>query len=479
MLLSQLLADFTGGEADTLRKAMGKKQKEVLDKMKPKFIDGAAAKGHDVPTLEKIWSEWEAFASYAFNKSHATCYAYVAYQTAYLKAHYPAEFMAALLSRNLANMDKLTNFMDEARKMKLKVLGPDVNKSIHTFSADKEGNIRFGMAGIKGVGEAAVKELVAERERGGDFKDMYDFVERIDLTTVNKKSIENMALAGVFDSILGFHRSKFFVVQKESDVTFLEQMVRYGSKFQQDRNNAQQSLFGGMVDVALQKPLLPPLPEWTRLETLNREKEVTGMYLSSHPLDEYSVIIRHVCNTPLTQFSNLADIGKRDFIAGGMVTSVQNLTTASGRPFGKFKLEDYSGEYEFALFGKDYEQFRPYLFNGYYLMLKGSVRPRLYNPDELEVKINTMQQLQDVSDEVIKELNINIFLDDLTTELRQELTNRFKKSKGKTKLSIRVCEGAGANSVVVTFYPKKLKVGVTQELLDFFVDNAIAFKLKS
>ena len=477
MLLSQLLADFTGGEADTLRKAMGKKQKDVLDKMKPKFIDGAASKGHDVPTLEKIWSEWEAFASYAFNKSHATCYAYVAYQTAYLKAHYPAEFMAALLSRNLTNMDKLTNFMDEARKMKLKVLGPDVNKSIHTFSADRDGNIRFGMAGIKGVGEAAVKELVAERERGGDFKDIYDFVERIDLTTVNKKTIENLALAGAFDAILGFHRSKFFVVQKESDVTFLEQVVRYGSKFQQDRNNAQQSLFGGMVDVTLQKPMLPPLPEWTRLETLNEEKKVTGMYLSSHPLDEYSVIIRHVCNTPLTKFSNLSDVGQRDFIAGGMVTSVQNLMTATGRPFGKFKLEDYSGEHEFALFGKDYEQFRPFLFNGYYLMLKGSVRPRPYNPDDLEVKVNQMVQLQDLGDEVIKELNISLFVEDLTSELREELTKMFKKSKGASKLTIRVCDAR--SGVAVSLYPKKLKVGVSQQMLDFLSDHGIPFSLSA
>ena len=477
MLLSQLLADFTGGEADTLRKAMGKKQKAVLDKMKPKFIQGAMAKGHDEPTLEKIWSEWEAFASYAFNKSHATCYAYVAYQTAYLKAHYPAEFMAALLSRNLASMDKLTNFMDEARKMKLRVLGPDVNKSIHTFSADKDGNIRFGMAGIKGVGEAAVKELVAERERGGDFKDFYDFVERINFTAVNKKAIENMALAGVFDSILGFHRSKLFVVQKESDIPFLEQMVRYGVKFQQDQDNAQQSLFGGMIDVSLQKPTLPPLPEWDKLTTLNREKDMIGMYLSSHPLDDYSVIVRHVCNTPLTQFSNLADIGQKDFVAGGMVTNVASLTTSTGRPFGKVKMEDYSGEYEFAFFGKDYEQFRPYLYEGYFLMLKGSVRPRPYNPEELEVKVTSLQQLQDVSENVIKEININIFVEDLTTEFREELTKRLKKSKGKTKLNIRVCDSR--TDVAVNFYPKKLTIGVTQDLLDFFKDNDIRFSLQS
>ena len=477
MLLSQQLAGFTGGEADTLRKAMGKKQKEVLDKMKTRFMEGAMAKGHDEKTLEKIWGEWEAFASYAFNKSHATCYAYVAYQTAYLKAHYPAEFMAALLSRNLNSLDKLSNFMDEARKMKIRVLGPDINRSIDTFSADKDGNIRFGMAGIKGVGEAAVKEVVAERERGGDFKDIFDFVERINFSVVNKKAIENMALAGAFDSIIGFHRSKLFVTQKESDVSYLEQLVRYGSKLQLDRNNAQQSLFGGMIDVSLQKPALPPLPEWSKIATLDKEKEVTGMYLSSHPLDDYSVIVRYVCNTPINKFQNLAELGVREFVAGGMVTSVQNLTTAKGKPFGKFKIEDYSGECEFALFGKDYEQFRPFLYSGYFLMLRGSVRPHPYREGELEVKFGTMTQLQDVGEDVIKEMNLSIFLEDLTADMRQEFVQRLKKSKGKTRLTLRVCDGR--TGVAMTFYPKKLKVNVTQDLLDYFDDNSIIFHLSA
>jgi DNA polymerase-3 subunit alpha len=322
-----------------------------------------------------------------------------------------------------------------------------------------------------------VKELVAERERGGDFKDMYDFVERINFTSVNKKAIENLALAGAFDSILGFHRSKLFVLQKESDVPFLEQMVRYGAKYQQDKENAQQSLFGGMIDVAVQKPLLPPLPDWDKLTTLNREKDVTGMYLSSHPLDDYSVIVRHVCNVTMTQFSNLNDVGQKDFVAGGMVTAVSHLYTAKGRPFGKFKIEDYSGEYEFALFGKDYEQFRPYLFEGYFLMIKGSVRPKPYNAEELEVKIIQLTQLQDISENVIKEININIFVEDLTPDFREELTKRLKKSKGKTRLTIRVCDSN--TDVAVNFAPKKLTVGVTQELLDFFKDNDILFSLQS
>lgn len=479
MLLSQLLAGFTGGEADTLRKAMGKKQKAVLDKMKPKFIDGAVERGHDVPTLEKIWSEWEAFASYAFNKSHATCYAYVAYQTAYLKAHYPSEFMAALLSRNLSNIDKLSNFMDECRKMRLKVLGPDVNKSVHTFSADKEGNIRFGMAGIKGVGEAAVMELVAEREKNGEFKDIYDFVERINFQAVNRKSIENLALAGAFDSIIGFHRSKLFATDPKdpSAPCYLDQLVRYGQMFQNDKNNMQQSLFGGTVDVSVQRPVMPVVSEWTQLETLNREREVTGMYLSSHPLDEYSVIVKNLCSVQLTQFANLEDLKGKDFLIGGMVTGVTNLTTRDGKPYGRFKLEDYSGEHEFTLFSREYEQFRPYLFENYSLLIKGSVRPKTYKPDELEVRLQSMTLLSKVKEEAVGEVIANIFLEEITPEFVELFTKQIKRSKGKSRLHLRVVDRK--KGVQVELYPKKIKVDVSQALLDFFDENGIAYKLKS
>ena len=253
MLLSQKLAGFTGGEADTLRKAMGKKQRATLDKMKPKFINGAVARGHDAAICEQIWTDWEAFASYAFNKSHATCYAYVAYQTAYLKAHYPSEFMAALLSRNLSSMDKIAFFMDECKRMGIKVLGPDINESIESFTSDAEGNVRFGLAAVKGVGEAAMLSIVEEREKGGKFRNIYDFMERVNMTAVNKKNIENMALAGAFDSISGFHRSKFFAADQRdpNGPIFLEQLVRYGSRMQTERNTAQQSLFGGTDIVAL------------------------------------------------------------------------------------------------------------------------------------------------------------------------------------------------------------------------------------
>lgn len=477
MLLSQLLAGFTGGEADTLRKAMGKKQRAVLDKMKPKFIEGAVSRGHDAQVCEKIWGEWEAFASYAFNKSHSTCYAYVAYQTAYLKARYPAEFMAALLSRNLSNMDKLSVFMDECRKMQIKVLGPDVNRSVHTFSADAEGNIRFGLAGIKGVGEGAVKELVAERERGGDFKDIYDFMERINFQTVNRKSIENMALAGAFDSILSVHRSRLFAPDQRdpSAPVFLDQLVRYGIMYQNDKNNMQQSLFGGTDDVSVQRPTFPTAQDWTKLETLNREREMTGMFLSSHPLDDYSVVIKHLCNTQMTQFANLNDLKGREFTAGGMVTSVTNLTTREGKPYGRFKLEDYSGEHEFVLFSKDYEQFRPFLFNDYYLLIKGSVKSKSYKPDELEIKINSMSHMSDAEENLIHEIVIKLYVDEISSEIVDALAEKVKYSKGKTVL--KVCVADRKSGVFLGMFAKDHSVKVTSAFIDFLDEQMIRYFL--
>ena len=295
MLLSQKLAGFTGGEADTLRKAMGKKKRDVLDKMKPKFIEGAKKNGHDPKICEKIWGDWEAFASYAFKKSHSTCYAYVSYQTAYLKAHYPAEFMAALLSRNLSDIKKISFFMDECKRMGLSVLGPDVNHSKIRFSVDEGGNVRFGLAAIKGVGESAVQNIIDTRKEGGPFKSVYDFVERVNLQTVNKKTLENLVLGGAFDAISDLPRSAY-LARDEHDGTLLDALVRYGNRVQSEKNNVQQSLFGGITEESsVQKPEPPQYTPWTKLETLNRERDVIGIYLSSHPLDDFSLIIKHYC----------------------------------------------------------------------------------------------------------------------------------------------------------------------------------------
>lgn len=477
MLLSQKLAGFTGGQADTLRKAMGKKQREVLDKMKPQFIEGAVALGHDPKTCEKIWGEWEAFASYAFNKSHSTCYAYVAYQTAYLKAHYPSEFMAALLSRNLTNIDKLSNFMDECKRMGIRVLGPDINESIDSFSTDTAGNVRFGMAAIKGVGETAVKSIVQEREANGKFKDVYDFVERVNFQAVNRKNLENMAMAGAFDSISTMHRCKFVApdLRDPTGPTFIDLLMKYGVKVQTERNNCQQSLFGDSGQVDIQRPLSPVCAQWTKLETLNREKEMIGMYLSSHPLDDYEVIIKHMCNTPLTRFANLSEMAGREFIAAGMVTSVSNLYTKNGKPYGRFALEDYSGSHEFVLFDKDYENFRKFLFADYFLMIKGSVRPKPYNQNELEVKIGSMIQLSEAQETLIREITLYLDVDDLTPGMVTDLGKQVAASRGNTQLRVKVADSAAG--VNLGFYSRRLRVNVSRELAHFCDDHQIRYTL--
>ena len=421
MLLSQKLAGFTGGQADTLRKAMGKKKKDVLDKMKPQFIEGAQKNGHDPKICEKIWSDWEAFASYAFNKSHSTCYAYVSYQTAYLKAHYPAEFMAALLSRNLSDIKKISFFMDECKRMGLSVLGPDVNYSKSRFSVDDEGNVRFGLAAIKGVGEAAVQDIVECRQRDGKFKSVYDFMERVNLQAVNRKTLENLAVGGAFDSISDLPRSAYFASDGREG-TFLEALVRYGNRVQSEKANVQQSLFGGgNAEADIQKPEPLPHEPWTKLEMLNKEREVIGIYLSSHPLDDFSVIIRHYCHSTLGDLQDLPSMKNKDFTVAGMVTSVTHLTTKTGKPYGRFTIEDYNSSHEFVLFSKDYENYRRYLYEGYYLLLRGRVQERTYNPNELECRINSMMMLSEAQETLIRELTIALPVAELTEDIVSQL----------------------------------------------------------
>ena len=438
MLLSQKLAGFTGGEADTLRKAMGKKKRDVLDKMKPKFIEGAKKNGHDPKICEKIWGDWEAFASYAFNKSHSTCYAYVSYQTAYLKAHYPAEFMAALLSRNLSDIKKISFFMDECKRMGLSVLGPDVNHSKIRFSVDEGGNVRFGLAAIKGVGESAVQNIIDTRKEGGPFKSVYDFVERVNLQTVNKKTLENLVLGGAFDAISDLPRSAY-LARDEHDGTLLDALVRYGNRVQSEKNNVQQSLFGGITEESsVQKPEPPQYTPWTKLETLNRERDVIGIYLSSHPLDDFSLIIKHYCTCSLGDLADLPSMNGRDFVAAGMVTSVMHLTTKTGKPYGRFTIEDYNGSHEFVLFSKDYENFRRFLFEGYYLLIKGKVAPRIYNPNELETRITSIMMLAEAQETLMKEVTVSVPVDELTEELVGRLSAAAKENRGQVILRLRI-----------------------------------------
>ncbi|MBQ8437552.1 MAG: DNA polymerase III subunit alpha, partial [Alistipes sp.] len=478
MLLSRLLGGFTRGESDTLRKAMGKKIKSKLDELKPKFIKGGQDNGHNPDVLEKIWADWEKFASYAFNKSHATCYSWVAYQTAYLKANYPSEYMAAVLSRNLADIKTITQYMTECKRMNISVLGPDINESEQNFSSNKSGDIRFGLAAIKGVGEAAVRSIIEEREKGGPYKNIYDFMERVNFSVVNRKCMENIAYSGGFDSIIDFHRSKFFAEDARaagSQVQFIELLMRYGQRVQQERLNAQQSLFGGGAMVDIQPPTVPSAEDWNQLQVLGKEREVIGLYLSAHPLDDYSVIIRHMCKAQLVDLADLESLNGKEIALAGVVTGVQEMTTKTGRHWGKFTMEDYSGTHEFALFGKDYEQFRPMMYPNYFLFVRGKIQPRPYgdNP-ELEFKILSMQQLADVRDSV-KEVHIQIPIDEITHDFVEEFSTHVRKSKGKTLLRLTVTDRKMGTSL--NLYSKRYRVEMTQRLTDYLDKNEFKYSL--
>ena len=476
MLLSRLLANFTRGESDTLRKAMGKKLKDKLDHLKPKFIEGGRKNGHDPKVLEKIWGDWEKFASYAFNKSHATCYSWVAYQTAYLKANYPSEYMAAVLSRNLTNIEQLTLYMNECKRMGISVMGPDINESMRTFSSNAAGDVRFGLAAVKGVGAAAVESIIAERKANGPFKDIYDFIERVNYSLVNRKCLENLAYAGAFDSISDFARCKFFGVdlRDSNGITFIEQLMRYGQRFQTEQNNAQQSLFGGGEHVDIQRPVLPACADWSQLEKLTKEREMVGLYLSAHPLDDYKIIIDHMCKTQLSELENLDALKGQEIAVAGMVVGVQNLMTKTGKPWGKFKLEDYNGGHEFALFGKDYENFRKYLFPDYFLFVRGRVQAKPYNDKELEFKIISMVQLQEMRD-TIKEMIVQLPIEEVTEALIRDLTEKVKESKGDTLLRLNVYD-RGAQ-VSLRLFSKSHKVSLSQSLVGYLDDNSIHYSI--
>ena len=476
MLLSRLLANFTRGESDTLRKAMGKKLKDKLDHLKPKFIEGGRKNGHDPKVLEKIWGDWEKFASYAFNKSHATCYSWVAYQTAYLKANYPSEYMAAVLSRNLTNIEQLTLYMNECKRMGISVMGPDINESMRTFSSNAAGDVRFGLAAVKGVGAAAVESIIAERKANGPFKDIYDFVERVNYSLVNRKCLENLAYAGAFDSISDFARCKYFGVdlRDSSGITFIEQLMRYGQRFQTEQNNAQQSLFGGGEHVDIQRPVLPACADWSQLEKLTKEREMVGLYLSAHPLDDYKIIIDHMCKTQLSELENLDALKGQEIAVAGMVVGVQNLMTKTGKPWGKFKLEDYNGGHEFALFGKDYENFRKYLFPDYFLFVRGRVQAKPYNDKELEFKIISMVQLQEMRD-TIKEMIVQLPIEEVTEAFIHDLTERVRESKGDTLLRLNVYD-RGAQ-VSLRLFSKSHKVSLSQSLVGYLDDNSIRYSI--
>ena len=474
MLLSRLLANFTRGESDALRKAMGKKLIEKMNALKTKFLSGGKANGYEEATLNKIWADWEKFASYAFNKSHATCYSWVAYQTAYLKANYPSEYMAAVLSRSLSNIADITKFMDECKAMGIQVLGPDVNESILKFSVDKQKNIRFGMGAIKGVGESAVQNIIEERKKNGPYKDLFDFVERVNLSACNKKNIESLALAGAFDN---FHvqRESFFVDNGKGE-TFLDVLVRYGNKYQTDKATAANSLFGDENFVAIAKPEIPHAERWSDLERLNKEKDLVGIYLSAHPLDEYRIILQYVCNTGMVELNDKETLVGREVLAGGIVTGFREGTTKTGNPFGILKVEDFTGSGEIALFGQDYIEYSKYGKPGMYLLISGKMEARKYNDKIFDFRISSIKLLPNEKDKLIEDIRITVPIHDLDEPMINELSTLIKNNPGNSLLYFRVVDGS--NNIALNLFSQNVRLKITKELIDYLSESeTIDFKI--
>lgn len=479
MLLSQKLADFTKGEADVLRKAMGKKQKHVLDKMKPKFIKQASAKGHPEDKLEKIWKDWEAFAAYAFNKSHSTCYAWIAYQTAYCKAHYPAEYMAAVLSNNMNDIKQVTFFMEECKRMGLDVLGPDVNESYYKFAVNKEGAVRFGMGAIKGVGRGAVETIVEERKENGHYKSVFDMAKRIDLRAANKKAFENLALAGGFDSMGDSHRAQYFHTEGDG-VTFLEKVIKYGAKFQENENSAQVSLFGDASEVTIPEPIVPPCVEWGTMEKLRREKEVVGIYISGHPLDDFKTEIKAFCNASLSHCSDLSNYVNRELTFAGVITDVQHRISKNGKGWASFVMEDYTDSFEFRIFGEEYLKFRHFLMLNSFAYIKLYVREGWVNRDtgikgDPRMQFNSFMLLQDVMESYAKKLTIKLNIDELEEENVHQLKDTLISHKGDHALNFIVYEMQ--EQIKVRLSSRKQKVQISSELLQRLEEQQVHFKL--
>lgn len=469
MLLSRLLADFTRGESDALRKAMGKKLRDKLDHMKPKFIAGGQKNGHEPKVLEKIWADWEKFASYAFNKSHATCYSWVAYQTAYLKANYPAEYMAAVMSRSLSDITTITKLMDECKSMGIQVLGPDVNESNLKFTVNQQGNIRFGLGAVKGVGESAVQSVMEERVKNGPYTGIFDFVQRVNLNACNKKNLECLALAGGFDNFTELKREQYFAVNAKNEV-FLDTLVRYGNRYQLDKAAAVNSLFGGENVVEIATPEIPSAESWSDLERLNKERELVGIYLSAHPLDEFAVVLEHVCNTRMTELEDKAALAGREISMGGIVTSVRRGISKSGKPYGIAKIEDYSGSAEIPFFGNDWVTYQGYLGERTFLYIRAVCQPRKYNPNELELRITSMDLLPNVKDELIKKVTVLIPLNQLNGLLVSELGELTDTYRGPTELYFKIVDPDDKN-LMIDMVSRQKSVAVNRQFISKLKDH--------
>ncbi len=479
MLLSQKLADFTKGQADVLRKAMGKKLKDVLAKLKPQFIDNAVAKGFDEDILEKIWKDWEAFASYAFNKSHSTCYAFIAYQTAYLKAHYPAEYMAAVLSNNMNDIKKVTFFMEECRRMGVEVLGPDVNESFYKFSVNKNNAIRFGMGAVKGVGKNAVETIVSHRKKDGDYKSIFDLAKRIDLRAANKKAFESLAYAGAFDNLGDVHRAQFFHTEEGSDQIFLEKIIKYAARYQENKNSAQVSLFGDSSEVQIPEPVVPPCEPWHNMKTLKAEKEVVGLFLSAHPLDDFQLEMKHYCNTTLKTFKHLEQHINKELKIAGVITDVNHKVAKNGKGFATFVVEDYHDSHEFWIFGEDYLKNRHHLIPDHFVYLK--IRPTQYinrdtgEPGRIRIQFLAFKQLQDVIPEFSKRLKLMLDIEKIDENTIESLSQVCQKYKGSKTVDVILYDKT--DEIKLNTHSKSKQVDINAHLLSELKKLNLNYKL--
>ncbi|HSZ24346.1 MAG TPA: DNA polymerase III subunit alpha, partial [Cytophagaceae bacterium] len=465
MLLSQKIAGFSKGDADVLRKAMGKKDRATLDKMKSKFIEGAKINNHPVEKLEKIWTDWEAFAQYAFNKSHSTCYAFVAFQTAWLKAHYPAEYMASVLTHNMSNIDKVAFFMDECKKAGLTVLGPDVNESSMNFDVNKEGKIRFGLGAIKGAGEAAIAAIISERNENGVYTDVFNLAQRVNLRTMNKKTFECFALSGAFDSF-GHHRAQFFQLSDKDNTHMIEKIIRYGNAWQQDKDASQVSLFGGSSGSDISKPKIPECEPWSDIDKLRKEKEIVGFYISGHPLDQYRFELENLCtgNTEKLSPDKLKELNGKELSMAGIVSNVNVRQTQTGKSFVLFKIEDYYGSLDMALFGEDYLKHAHFINPGEFLYLKGKIQTRWKRDDDFEFKIQNIQLLPDIRSKVCKTVSLSIDIARMDEEMVSKIEDLASSYSGSCNLEIVLIDGK--EQLSLKMFSRKYKVIPSNEFIN-------------
>jgi DNA polymerase-3 subunit alpha len=466
MLLSQEMGGFSGGQADSLRKAMGKKNSRMMAELNEKFIEGCANNDIQQKDADKIWKDWMAFAEYAFNKSHSTCYAQVSYQTAWLKAHHPAEFMAAVLSRNISDIKKITQFMNECRRMGLLVLGPDVNESRIKFAVNAEGNIRFGLGAIKGLGAAAASRIIQERDENGAFSDIYALVERVDLQAVNKKSLEALAGSGALDSLGDIMRGQYFGLDSRG-TSFIEQLVRYGHKIQGEKKTTQQSLFGEGNDLEISKPVLTIEEAWPKLVKLDTEKELIGIYLSAHPLDSYKLEIEHFCTHSLSNLDNLGTLNGQEVLVAGLVRSHKQAYTKNNKPYGTIMLEDYTDSFRLMLFNKDYIAFQNYFTPGYALLIRGQVQPRPFNNGtvDYELKIKEIRMLADVREDMISSLLVTVPLNSLDEHIINEIDKFAGQKKGSARLKFMVHDRE--ENIYIEMFSRTKKIHIDDELIKY------------